>query len=108
MPGDAFSTGQLQCQGCPVINRTIPQLSVFFQFINSVHSALVNTLLHHSPTNSCKQFAFFHVYLVQTASVHRVRFLLSLCLMAYLASLSLTSLSLLRTVNKQAKCWNYA
>jgi len=28
MPGDAFCTGQLQCQWCPVGNRTIPQLSI--------------------------------------------------------------------------------
>jgi len=28
MPGDAFFTSQLQCQQCPVGNRTIPQLSI--------------------------------------------------------------------------------
>jgi len=26
IPGDAFCTGQLQCQWCPVRHRTIPQL----------------------------------------------------------------------------------
>jgi len=43
------------------------------------HPACVRTngghFKHLLWTSSCKQFAFFHVFLVQMASVHRVRFL---------------------------------
>jgi len=56
MPGDAFCTGKLQCQLCPVGNRTIPQLSIpSVSSLRTVNEQKVNVDILHS-VNLCTYF----------------------------------------------------
>ena len=76
--GETLNCGMVRCRTGHHWHRNWPVLKAS----PGMHPCKWWTYEHFLWTNSCKQFAFliFHVFLVQVASVHRVRFLLCWCL----------------------------